>query len=131
MANLEVLNNTNAVIDETLVLEASMANPMYRGPAGPQGERGPAGPEGKQGPTGPQGDPGPAGESGVYVGESEPVGEDKYIWINPNGTPSQNIVTQEQMKIYVTSQGFQTEAQVQSIVTEAIAAIPSAEEVSV
>ena len=67
MANLEVLNNTNAVIDETLVLEASMANPMYRGPAGPKGERGEQGPKGDagpQGPIGPKGATGPKGDKG-------------------------------------------------------------------
>ena len=185
MVNLEILNGTAEVIDETLVIQTELANPTYQGPkgdagpvgpkgdkgdkgdTGPRGEKGATGPQGPkgdkgnpgaqgpqgpagatgpvgatgpqgpqgiqgiQGPAGPQGDPGPAGESGVYIGESEPIDDDKYIWINPNGTASQNVITQEQMETYIAKQGFQTEAQVKSIVNEAIAAIPAAEEVSV
>lgn len=158
MATLEILNGTAAVIDETLVIQTELANPTYQGPkgdagpvgpkgdkgdkgdTGPRGEKGATGPKGPkgdkgnpgaQGPAGPQGEPGPAGESGVYIGESEPIDDDKYIWINPNGTASENVITQEQMETYIAKQGFQTEAQVKNIVNEAIAAIPAAEEVSV
>ena len=43
-ANIEILNETVAVIDETLIIQAQMANPIYQGPQGPQG---PAGNDGK------------------------------------------------------------------------------------
>lgn len=43
-ANIEILNETAAVIDETLVIQTQMANPIYQGPQGPQG---PAGNDGK------------------------------------------------------------------------------------
>ena len=39
-ANIEILNETAAVIDETLIIEAQMANPIYQGPPGKQGEPG-------------------------------------------------------------------------------------------
>lgn len=39
-ANIEILNETAAVIDETLVIQAQMANPIYQGPQGPAGNDG-------------------------------------------------------------------------------------------
>lgn len=66
MANIETLNQVQAVVEEpiaisvaveeTPVINLSLSNPIYRGPAGPAGERGPAGARGPAGEQGPQGE---------------------------------------------------------------------------
>lgn len=43
---------------------------------------------------GPQGEPGKDGEDGIYVGSSEPTGEE-LIWINPDGQPASDFATEE------------------------------------
>lgn len=79
---IEVLNKISATPEETPVINVSMANPIYRGPIGPKGEKGDIGPQGPIGPkgdqgniglTGPQGPMGPQGPQGVQ-GEIGPIG---------------------------------------------------------
>lgn len=56
------------------------------------------GPEGKPGEKGAPGEPGANGidgvdgESGVYVGTTEPTDDEMLIWINPEGTPSDDTL---------------------------------------
>lgn len=57
--------------------------------------------DGDIGPIGPAGPEGPIGEPGIHLGEEPPTDPDKYIWINPNGQATVNLVTQEQMEEYV------------------------------
>lgn len=91
MAKIEVLNQTNAIVEETLVIQTSMANATYRGPRGEKGEpfkyedftpeqleslRGPSGKDGAigpAGPVGPRGEVGPTGPIGL-TGPEGPMG---------------------------------------------------------
>lgn len=79
------------------------------GPRGPIGETGPQGEPGIQGPVGPvgpqgeKGEVGPAGKNTVYVGTEAPTEEDYQVWINPNGTATQVLVTQKVMEDYVSA----------------------------
>ena len=57
MTSIETLNQVQAELDVP-VINLSMANPIYRGPAGERGE------DGKPGPIGPQGIPGEQGPKG-------------------------------------------------------------------
>ena len=76
MATIEVLNQVEAVVDETPVITVSMSNAIYQGPKGDKGDTGLTGPQGEIGPIGPQG---PKGERGDK-GETGPQGE-----IGPKG----------------------------------------------
>ena len=74
-----------AYIEDIPVIQVSLSNPTYkgeRGNDGPPGPIGPQGPKGDPGNDGAQGPIGPKGESGVWVGETEPVDEDIKIWID-------------------------------------------------
>lgn len=85
MANIEVLNQTRAVVEETPVINVSMGNPTYRGPKGDKGDkgdRGETGPQGIQGDIGPKGE---TGQSGVYVGAEEPTDASVVVWIDMSG----------------------------------------------
>lgn len=73
MANIEILDNIEAVIEDVPVINVSMANPIYRGPQGVQGEKGA------------QGEKGDTGNSGVYVGSAAPVDENIVVWIDMTG----------------------------------------------
>lgn len=64
--SVKVLNTIIANPEETPVINVSMSNPIYRGPAGPQGIPGPIGPKGPQGEIGPVGPQGPKGEDAVF-----------------------------------------------------------------
>ena len=64
--SVKVLNTIIANPEETPVINVSMSNPIYRGPAGPQGIPGPVGPQGPQGEIGPVGPQGPKGEDAVF-----------------------------------------------------------------
>ena len=64
--SVKVLNTIIANPEETPVINVSMSNPIYRGPAGPQGIPGPIGPKGPQGEVGPVGPQGPKGEDAVF-----------------------------------------------------------------
>ena len=80
-----------------------------QGPQGPQGikgdtgDTGPQGPQGEQGLTGeqgPKGDTGPQGEKGkdtVWMGSEEPSA-DYNIWIDPNGTSTDELVTKKDLE---------------------------------
>ena len=80
-----------------------------QGPQGPQGikgdtgDTGPQGPQGEQGLTGeqgPKGDIGPQGEKGkdtVWMGSEEPSA-DYNIWIDPNGTSTDELVTKKDLE---------------------------------
>lgn len=109
MANIEVLNKVEPIVDESPVINVAMTNAIYRGPQGdpgvpgpagapgPKGEPGPRGEQGSpglQGPKGEQGDPGipgpegpkgDTGESGVYIGETAPENPSVNVWIDPSG----------------------------------------------
>lgn len=52
---IEVLNKMVATPDETPIINVALANPTYRGPAGPVGPQGPKGDIGPQGPKGEDG----------------------------------------------------------------------------
>ena len=56
-----------ASIEDIPVIQVSLSNPTYKGERGNDGPPGPIGPK---------------GESGVWVGETEPVDEDIKIWID-------------------------------------------------
>ena len=72
------------------------------GPQGPQGiqgltgPEGPIGPQGIQGPQGEKGDKGDTGSSGVYIGDTEPIG-DYNVWIDPTGSETAGLVTQAEL----------------------------------
>lgn len=72
------------------------------GPQGPQGIQGLTGPEGSigpqgiQGPQGEKGDKGDTGSSGVYIGDTEPIG-DYNVWIDPTGSETAGLVTQAEL----------------------------------
>lgn len=80
-----------------------------QGPQGPQGIKGdtgdigPQGPQGEQGLTGeqgPKGDTGPQGEKGkdtVWMGSEEPSA-DYNIWIDPNGTSTDELATKKDLE---------------------------------
>ena len=80
-----------------------------QGPQGPQGikgdtgDTGPQGPQGEQGLTGeqgPKGDIGPQGEKGkdtVWMGSEEPSA-DYNIWIDPNGTSTDELATKKDLE---------------------------------
>ena len=70
------------------------------GPQGEQGPQGPIGPQGLTGEQGPKGDIGPQGEKGkdtVWMGSEEP-GADYNIWIDPNGTSTDELATKKDLE---------------------------------
>ena len=79
------------------------------GPQGPQGikgekgdtgPQGPIGPQGLTGPEGPKGDTGPQGEKGkdtVWMGSEEPSA-DYNIWVDPNGTSTDELATKKDLE---------------------------------
>lgn len=79
MANIEVLNQIDAIVEDIPVIEVSMANPIYRGPVGPQGK------------------------PGVYVGNDEPADPTVKVWIDPDGgVLEEEYLTQADLKNYYT-----------------------------
>lgn len=72
------------------------------GPQGPQGiqgltgPEGPIGPQGIQGPQGEKGDKGDTGSSGVYIGDTEPIG-DYNVWIDPTGSETAGLATKAEL----------------------------------
>lgn len=137
MANIETLNQVQAELDAP-VIHLSMANPIYRGPAGPAGEKGPIGArgpqgdkgaDGAQGPVGPkgepgangiqgeqgiQGEPGPKGDkgepgnSGVYIGDSTPTDDSVKVWIDTDA---------------ISTVSYPTTAQVEQMINDALGVI--------
>jgi len=124
MADINVLNSVFGSVEDIPVITASMTNPIYQGPPGPQGEPGPAGPKGDTGPAGktgatgpagkkgekgdpgepgpigpagPQGEKGETGISGVYVGEAEPTDENVNVWIDLDEEFTPGVITEEML----------------------------------
>lgn len=96
MAKIETLNQVqaaieepisiNATVEETPVINLSLSNPIYRGPAGP------AGPEGPVGAPGPRGEP---GVPGVYMGDEAPTDSSIKVWVVPSATGTTYPTTAE------------------------------------
>ena len=104
------------------------------GPQGPQGEAGPQGPIGPQGPQGIQGEQGPQGPKGDQ-GPQGPAGAD-YVLTQNDKTEIAGMVdltglaTEEYVNNAVAAieaKGYQTEAQVNTLITAALNAIGTAE----
>ena len=104
------------------------------GPQGPKGEVGPQGPIGPQGPQGIQGEQGPQGPKGDQ-GPEGPAGAD-YILTQDDKTEIAGMVdltglaTEEYVNNAVAAieaKGYQTEAQVNTLITAALNAIGTAE----
>ena len=104
------------------------------GPQGPQGEAGPQGPIGPQGPQGIQGEQGPQGPKGDQ-GPEVPAGAD-YVLTQDDKTEIAGMVdltglaTEEYVNNAVAAieaKGYQTEAQVNTLITAALNAIGTAE----
>lgn len=149
MAEINILNSVFGSVEDVPVITVSMTNPIYQGPPGPQGEPGPTGPQGDIGPagkdgatgatgpagkkgekgdpgeqgpiglTGPQGEKGETGASGVYLGETEPEDESINVWIDLDGSPTTNLITEEAL----TAKGYQTEDEVKTLINEALGVI--------
>ena len=88
------------------------------GEIGPQGEKGEPGPQGIQGEKGETGPKGQDGKSGVIVSESAPTDLDIKVWVNPTGTPSTGLVTQEQLQAAI--KDFVTESDVMTLIQNSI-----------
>ena len=104
------------------------------GPQGPKGEVGPQGPIGPQGPQGIQGEQGPQGPKGDQ-GPEGPAGAD-YVLTQNDKTEIAGMVdltglaTEEYVNNAVAAieaKGYQTEAQVNTLITAALNAIGTAE----
>ena len=104
------------------------------GPAGPQGPKGEVGPQGPIGPQGIQGEQGPQGPKGDQ-GPEGPAGAD-YVLTQDDKTEIAGMVdlTGLATKEYVNNavaaieaKGYQTEAQVNTLITAALNAIGTAE----
>ena len=104
------------------------------GPQGPKGEVGPQGPIGPQGPQGIQGEQGPQGPKGDQ-GPEGPAGAD-YVLTQDDKTEIAGMVdltglaTEEYVNNAVAAieaKGYQTEAQVNTLITAALNAIGTAE----
>ena len=104
------------------------------GPQGPKGEVGPQGPIGPQGPQGIQGEQGPQGPKGDQ-GPEGPTGAD-YVLTQDDKTEIAGMVdltglaTEEYVNNAVAAieaKGYQTEAQVNTLITAALDAIGTAE----
>ena len=104
------------------------------GPAGPQGPKGEVGPQGPIGPQGIQGEQGPQGPKGDQ-GPEGPAGAD-YVLTQDDKTEIAGMVdlTGLATKEYVNNavaaieaKGYQTEAQVNTLITAALDAIGTAE----
>ena len=95
------------------------------GPQGPQGEAGPQGPIGPQGPQGPKGDQGPEGPAGAdYVLTQDDKTEIAGM-IDLTGLATEEYVNNAVAAIE--AKGYQTEAQVNTLITAALNAIGTAE----
>lgn len=92
------------------------------GPQGPQGEAGPQGPIGLQGPAGPQGIQGPAGADYVLTQDdkTEIAG-----MVDLTGLATEEYVNNAVAAIE--AKGYQTEAQVNTLIIAALNAIGTAE----
>lgn len=139
MAKIEALNQVQAELDVP-VINLSMANPIYRGPAGERGEDGkpgPMGPQGIPGEQGPKGDrgadgaQGPKGDQGEVglTGPQGPVGAP-----GPRGEPGESGVymgdeapTDSNVKVWIvpsaTGTTYPTTVQVEQMINDALGVI--------
>lgn len=137
MAILRVKNENGEWIDV----------PAIVGPAGPAGEQGPAGkdgvqgpkgdtgergPEGLQGPIGETGPEGPKGDKGVQgpIGPEGPAGADGYTPVKGTDyfTEADKAELVADVETAISNRGYQTEAQVNALITIALGNIGVAEE---
>ena len=94
-----------------------------QGETGPRGEQGPAGPEGPQGIQGPKGDTGEQGPIGPEgpAGHTPIKGTDYF-------TEADKTELVADVEAIMTNKGYQTEAQVNALITTALGNIGVAEE---
>ena len=96
-----------------------------QGPQGIQGEQGPQGIQGEQGPQGPKGDQGPEGPAGAdYVLTQDDKTEIAGM-VDLTGLATEEYVNNAIAAIE--AKGYQTEAQVNTLITAALNAIGTAE----
>lgn len=137
MAILKIKNENGEWIDV----------PAIVGPAGPAGEQGPAGKDGAQGPKGDQGERGEKGETGAQgiqgpegpkgdkgdkgdQGETGPAGADGRTPVKGTDyyTDADKAELVADIEAIMINKGYQTEAQVNALITTALGNIGIAEE---
>ena len=114
MADIKVLNPVSGAVEDVVVINTELSNPIYRGPIGL---------------TGPQ------GKSGVYVGETAPTDPDIKVWIKPTGTvdSTKQLITEAELEealedVEVDLSDYYTKEEVNQAITNALAGIANAEE---
>ena len=114
MADIKVLNAVSGAVEDVVVINTELANPIYRGPTG---------------------GPGPKGESGVYVGETEPTDPEIKVWIKPTGTvdSTKQLITEAELEealagVEVDLSDYYTKSEVDNAITNALEGIANAEE---
>ena len=95
------------------------------GPQGPQGEAGPQGIQGEQGPQGPKGDQGPEGPAGANYVLTQDDKTEIAGMVDLTGLATEEYVNNAVAA--VEAKGYQTEAQVNTLITAALNAIGTAE----
>lgn len=116
-------------------LQGEQGIPGPMGPQGPKGEQGPVGPQGDQGIQGPKGDQGEQGIQGERgekgeTGPEGPAGANGYTPIKGTDyftTADKNEIV-GLVKEDLTNAGYQTEAQVNALISAALGNIGIAEE---
>lgn len=134
---MSVLRFKDPVTNEWKEITTIMGPAGSQGPQGEVGPQGPIGPQGIQGepgPQGPKGDQGPEGPQGIQ-GPEGPAGAD-YVLTQDDKTEIAGMVdltglaTEEYVNNAVAgieAKGYQTEAQVNTLITAALDAIGTAE----
>ena len=95
------------------------------GPQGPKGEVGPQGPTGPQGPQGPKGDQGPEGPAGANYVLTQDDKTEIAGMVDLTGLATEEYVNNAVAAIE--AKGYQTEAQVNTLITAALNAIGTAQ----
>lgn len=95
------------------------------GPAGPQGPKGEVGPQGPIGPQGPKGDQGPEGPAGADYVLTQNDKTEIAGMVDLTGLATEEYVNNAVAAIE--AKGYQTEAQVNTLITAALNAIGTAE----
>lgn len=114
MADINVLNAVSGAVEDVVVINTELSNPIYRGPIGL---------------TGPQ------GKSGVYVGETAPTDPDIKVWIKPTGTvdSTKQLITEAELEealedVEVDLSDYYTKSEVDNAISNALEGIANAEE---
>lgn len=112
MADIKVLNPVSGTVEDVVVINTTLANPIYRGPVG---------------------GPGPKGDSGVYVGDTAPTDPNIKVWIKPAGTvdSSKQLITEAELEEALKDidlSDYYTKEEVNQVITDALAGIANAEE---